>query len=149
MKRLRGSFTAYPADSEIQLEDVIYNISDKTRENASSKLFSANAENILEIIDRESVELDVQLADDQNKDETCFVEEAKRLLQTRRDQVSAHIEQMEIITEQYRPEQSEDKPSLMEAEGGAQAAKFYYFYQGEVLFGGLQYTNVEGVPKFG
>lgn len=138
MKRLRGSFTAYPADSEIQLEDVIYNISDKTRENASSKLFSANAENILEIIDRESVELDVLMADNQNADEICFVEEAKRLLQIRRDHVCAHIEQMENITEQYRPQHNEGASSLMEAEGGAQAAKFYYFYQGEILFGVLQ-----------
>lgn len=135
MKRLSGSFTAYPADSEIQLEDVIYNISDKTRENASAKLFSANVENILEIINRESVELDVLMADNQNDDEICFVEEAKRLLQIRKDQVCAHIDQMDNITEQYKPQHNEEKPNSMEAEGGAQAAKFYYFYQGKVLFG--------------
>lgn len=131
MKRLSGSFTAYPADSEIQLEDVIYNISDKTRENASSKLFSANAENILEIINRESVELEVLMADNQNEDGICFVEEAKRLLQIRKDQVCAHIDQMENITEQYKPQHNEEKPSSVEAEGGSKAAKFYYFYQAE------------------
>ncbi|KAL1497596.1 hypothetical protein ABEB36_008529 [Hypothenemus hampei] len=143
MKRLRGTFTAYPAESVIQLEDNnLYNISEKNDENGFSKLFLANVNNILEILAREDDELSKLMTEDPNCPEKCFMEEAKQLIISRRDVILADQLDANLAANKRMESSTKDKltdldcqakadPNINEAEGGPHIPKFYYFYQAE------------------
>lgn len=87
MKRERGSLTAYPADAIIPSDGAVFSMFDKNKENCYSKLLLADKESILQILDRENTELEVQMSEDGNCPEICFMEEAVRYLIERRDKV--------------------------------------------------------------
>lgn len=145
MKRQRGSFTAYPADAPVQPDDNLIQIFDKNKFNQFSKLFLANSDNILEIIDRESTALDALMAEDEECPERCFMEEAKQILNLRRNGVLHNYlrnkQSSKEIIENIQESNADidvlgndtktfSKSSFSEAEGGPHVPKFFYFYQG-------------------
>lgn len=157
MKRQRGSLTAYPADAVIDPESTAWNKFDKNKENYYSKLLLANRDNILEIIDRENIELEVLMAEDEDCPERCFMEEAVRLLNERRDKILKILLKEDVsnkICNEYSVEpvnlsnKSNDdntfnsdypdgsrsnnidrNPGLIEELSGSQVSKYHYFYQ--------------------
>ncbi|KAJ8967109.1 hypothetical protein NQ314_003082 [Rhamnusium bicolor] len=66
MKRPRGCLTAYPADAEVNHDNIIFNMSDQKAREVYSKLLLAKKRDILSIIARESEELQEQLAENDN-----------------------------------------------------------------------------------
>ncbi|KAF7276133.1 hypothetical protein GWI33_010890 [Rhynchophorus ferrugineus] len=128
MKRLRGSLFAYPADDEAHSDGTMFNMADANIKGCYSKLLLADARNILDIIDKEATELEVQMAQDENCPEKCFMEEAVRLLEKRREKVladGAPIESHEIKVE----ENISEIAGTVGEECGAVASKYFYFYQ--------------------
>ncbi|CAG9760781.1 unnamed protein product [Ceutorhynchus assimilis] len=129
MKRLRGSLTAYPADAVVPLEDSIFKISDQNNQTRFSKLFLADKNDIEEIIGRETRELDILMAEDDNCPEICFIEEAKQFLESRKNQIlaneSINIDQIDTNLDVFINQ------NLAEADAGPQMPKFFYFYQAE------------------
>lgn len=83
MKRARGSLFAYPADQSIQNQDTLFNVSEIGASDVYSKLLVANAQEIIAIIAREHDELTVELQEDENGPERCFIEQAIALLKER------------------------------------------------------------------
>lgn len=61
MKRPRGCLIAYPADTNIKNENVIFNMSESNAKDVYSKLLLASTVDVLSIIDRENNELVLQL----------------------------------------------------------------------------------------
>lgn len=124
MKRLRGGLFAYPADDETHRDDVIFNVTDANIKGCYSKLLLANAENILDIIDKEATELEVQMAQDENCPEKCFIEEAVRLLDRRRGVVLAGG-----AGEVKIDGNGSGSAGVDGGETSAAAPKYFYFYQ--------------------
>ncbi|XP_044271559.1 RING finger protein 10 [Tribolium madens] len=85
MKRLKGSLVTYPASAAVKDEEII-KFSDSEID-VYSKLLIANQAEILSIIDRENDELNVQLVENGDCPENCFIEEALTCLNQRRDTI--------------------------------------------------------------
>ncbi|XP_968231.2 E3 ubiquitin-protein ligase RNF10 [Tribolium castaneum] len=85
MKRPKGSLVTYPASAVVKDEEII-KFSDSEID-VYSKLLIANQSEILSIIDRENDELNVQLVENGDCPENCFIEEALTYLSQRRDTI--------------------------------------------------------------
>ncbi|XP_066247766.1 E3 ubiquitin-protein ligase RNF10 [Euwallacea similis] len=135
MKKPKGSLIAYPANSEHQVENIVYNISHKTGANASMKLLSANTNNILDIIERESNELSKFLAENLDSPETCFIEEAIQLLEARRSEIlnNQHVTKTanRILNKGTAASFKHQNNLGLSNAASAQTVKFHYFYQAE------------------
>ncbi|XP_063932738.1 E3 ubiquitin-protein ligase RNF10 [Zophobas morio] len=90
MKRVKGSLVTYPAAATVR-EEKIFNLSDAEND-VYSKLLVANQLEVLSIIDRENNELKAQLIENGECPENCFIEEALRLLDERRNAVLRNFE---------------------------------------------------------
>ncbi|XP_060528783.1 E3 ubiquitin-protein ligase RNF10 [Cylas formicarius] len=139
MKRPRGSLTAYPAEVNVLSEDELFRMSDENSHNFYSKLILASKANILSIIDRESIELEVQMAEDENCPEKCFIEQAVTLLKLRRDNIvqqTCDNSVQNLVDLTLQGDQGSLEDEAVNAESGAEsgedstsAQKFHYFYQ--------------------
>lgn len=103
MKRLRGSLIAYPADEIINEEETIFNMSQKEAANIYCKLLLADNNEVITIINRERVELQTLLAEDENCPERCFIQEALDLLQLRENVVFG---QLDVVAENIKSDAS-------------------------------------------
>ncbi|XP_050304981.1 RING finger protein 10 [Anthonomus grandis grandis] len=131
MKRQRGSLLAYPADvAQVNSETTLLKLSDMSNDNSSAKLFLANTDNILEILDREHAELEVLMAEDESCPERCFMEEAKQILLKRKDDVLNKAKPKQSSLEEQSESNLESKSVIGESETEG-AVKFFYFYQAE------------------
>ncbi|CAH0555344.1 unnamed protein product [Brassicogethes aeneus] len=149
MKRPRGSLIAYPIDFETKDENVMFTMSETDAGDIHSKLLTANRNEIMSIIDRENAELVVQMSEDENAPERCFIEEAIGLLENRVQQVLAKTHEAkasvaESVAETAALEKLEqcslndcdtdNNDSVIENDinnvnSNIQPSKFYYFYQ--------------------
>lgn len=100
MKKMLGSLIAYPASENITPKETPLTLSeDKT--NIYSKLLTATKEDVLNLIERERIELTVQMSDEDNAPEKCFIEQALTLLSERENFVLArtiNTENNEVIS---------------------------------------------------
>lgn len=164
MKRPRGSLLAYPSDYPIPDEDVLFSMSQVENTNLYSKLLLASKSDVLSILGREDAELKMQLVEDENCPEKCFIEQAIALLRDREACVlnklvnsGSNALAMETLKEEDlvdvadltleeaasdMTENDESEELLPEisledldiSHGGQQPSKYFYFYQGEKLF---------------
>lgn len=91
MKKMRGSLIAYPVDDIVPHQHVPFNMSD-TNANIYCKLLSATRPDVLNIIERERLELSKQLSEDDSCSEKCFIEQAIAQLVERENFVIGQIE---------------------------------------------------------
>ncbi|CAH1100482.1 unnamed protein product [Psylliodes chrysocephalus] len=144
MKRPRGCLIAYPADTNIKNENVIFNMSESNAKDVYSKLLLASTVDVLSIIDRENNELVLQLKDDDSP-ERCFIEQAVVLLKERESTLNLdrtdsdqnkidQIEELPIETLLEELEIDNEKSSIdtdenLEGSSSSQPSKYFYFYQ--------------------
>lgn len=135
MKRAKGSLIAYPADINVK-DTSFFNVSYENVSDIYSKLLLANQNDILSIIDREDRELQLQLKENKDTPEICFITEAIKFLNERRDKVltncancPSEIENSEkAINEINTISNLTDNLNIID-ENNENAPKYQYFYQ--------------------
>lgn len=136
MKRPKGSLVTYPATAIVKDEEV-FNFSESV--DVYSKLLIANQAEILSIIERENNELMLQLEENGECPENCFLEEALTLLNQRKETVSenllsekvtlAALNNLDINENSDTDTFDSSKVENLDISTNQQS-KFHYFYQG-------------------
>lgn len=121
MKRERGSLLAVPVDlGNIQYSNSPLSITDTHVGIAYSKLLLATPNEVMQIIQQERNELKIQLAEELNSPEICFIEQALELLKERENllpgtlkmpshSMASDVEQLPVTSQQH----SGDKPAII------------------------------------
>ncbi|XP_017877027.1 RING finger protein 10 [Ceratina calcarata] len=87
MRRERGSLFAVPVGSMNQNPIDFFPVSDTISNQVYSKLLIANTEDVMDIIERERVQLELELSDNPDSPENCYIEEALNELSQREEEL--------------------------------------------------------------
>lgn len=85
MRRERGSLFAVPVGSMNQSPNDFFPVSDAISNQVYSKLLIANTENVMDIIERERIQLNLEMSDNPDSPENCYIEEALNELSQREE----------------------------------------------------------------
>ncbi|XP_063239147.1 E3 ubiquitin-protein ligase RNF10 isoform X2 [Bacillus rossius redtenbacheri] len=93
MKREKGSLIATPAAEFDTHPGRLLSVSETALDTVYSKLLLATSAEVLPIIDCERKELEIQLAEEKDSPEMCFIEQALELLKHRQADVTSKTDQ--------------------------------------------------------
>lgn len=160
MRREKGSLLAIPAsESFTPTPMTFFPVSKEHNEQVYSKLLIASPSDIMDIIECERIQLNIELMDDPNSPENCYVEQAlceliKREEELLQKKVSNEGSSQEISRDNPSSSATKDKIegktslsneepstckeitgdnpiSLYETQSSTPVQKFFYFYQAE------------------
>lgn len=87
MRREKGSLLAVPVGSSVESPTNFFSVSEEISKHAYSKLLIANAQDIMDIIECERVQLKVELMDNPDSPENCYIEQALNELSKRQNEL--------------------------------------------------------------
>uniref|UniRef100_A0A0C9QU79 E3 ubiquitin-protein ligase RNF10 n=1 Tax=Fopius arisanus TaxID=64838 RepID=A0A0C9QU79_9HYME len=135
MRRRKGSLLAVPVEESNRDPDDFFTISDHESTQIYSKLLKADGRHVVGIIDDERNQLKLELMEDPQSPENCFIEQALAELSDREEIILKAIGK-----DEESPGSREDNPEvndgIRETSGqqnskDSKDSKFFYFYQAE------------------
>ncbi|KOC64579.1 RING finger protein 10, partial [Habropoda laboriosa] len=91
MRREKGSLLTVPVGSTIQNPTNFFQVSETVSNQVYSKLLIANTKDVMNIIERERVQLKLELSDNPDSPENCYIEQAL-------DELSKREELLQMVT---------------------------------------------------
>ncbi|XP_012349997.1 RING finger protein 10 [Apis florea] len=161
MRREKGSLLAVPVGSVIQNPTNFFPVSDIISNQVYSKLLIANTKDVKNIIESERIQLQLELSDNPDSPENCYIEQALEELSKREEELLQKVKSETILTNEIqtgniniekslsqdneetntiinKDVKNVDEEILKSTENsfiGAQSTsgitKFFYFYQAE------------------